>query len=373
MLCITLIPAVTVHAVKEEHEWNNNRKRADVIRLNDVYLGSFRTFGDLDVFKYVPEESGEVWAELTPEDNKVTSRLWILDADWGYAAASEKGTEKHFVKKELKAGQTYYIVVEAIDFPDGGKVNCNYKLTLYPPHEFIATTNYDIASYESIEEMALKSDLVATVRAVDSHIDVIQNNVYTVTEMEIIDVIRGDYKGDTVDVKIIGGGVNDDTLYISENTEYFIDGRTYLVFLKLYENSPASMLTFGAEYYADGLKFTSISGNPVDFSIETLWWAGKDCIDTGIYRTDADDYFMIYGTGFYERYDGDASAFKKGKLLGEIKSNTESRIYKNIESWAANKLPVGTKIYAEKKNGEEYYVLAEVNGELIPYRAIFEG
>ena len=62
--------------------------------------------------------------------------------------------------------------------------------------------------------------------------------------------------------------------------------------------------------------------------------------------------------------------FTKGKFVGEIKVSTDERKLNAIPEYAANVLPVGTKIY--KTDYIQIY-FAEVNGKLIPYGSRIPG
>lgn len=99
--------------------------------------------------------------------------------------------------------------------------------------------------------------------------------------------------------------------------------------------------------------------------------------DTSIKRIDEcfGDYFMLDNGVFCANISGESSwrdhTFTKGDYLGEILSSTEERDLKKIEPWAANVLPVGTKLYHTKERGG--VIVAEVDGELIPYVEIREG
>lgn len=99
--------------------------------------------------------------------------------------------------------------------------------------------------------------------------------------------------------------------------------------------------------------------------------------DTSIKRIDEyfDDYFMLDNGVFCANISNESSwrdhTFTKGDYLGEILSSTEERDLKKIEPWAANVLPVGTKLYGTKERGG--VIVAEADGELIPYLEIREG
>lgn len=99
--------------------------------------------------------------------------------------------------------------------------------------------------------------------------------------------------------------------------------------------------------------------------------------DTSIKRIDEcfSDYFMLDNGVFCANISGESSwrdhTFTKGDYFGEILSSTEERDLKKIAPWAANVLPVGTKLYRTKEPGGA--IVAEVNGELIPYVDIREG
>lgn len=99
--------------------------------------------------------------------------------------------------------------------------------------------------------------------------------------------------------------------------------------------------------------------------------------DTSIKRIDEyfDDYFMLDNGVFCANVSRESSwrdhTFTKGDYFGEILSSTEERDLKKIEPWAANVLPVGTKLYYTKERGGA--IVAEVDGELILYVEIREG
>ena len=262
--------------------------------------------------------------------------------------------------------KTYYIVVcpwENAEDNFGG----SYTLYLVPKHEYVAETLIEaeaLATESSLRTLVSKSDLIAEVMAEGSHIETIKGTVFTVTSLRIMHTVKGDYNSEKVDVKVLGGGVDGDTLYLTPPSGYhhFIEGRPYLVFLKLYESSPASSVSSGASYSMTGKAFenyVTLSGQSAGFDEYMLYMAEDDYLRLS--STDLTEYLKI-DTG---------KTYKKGRYIGEVEYDADSMTPgASVSGIISNCLPVGTKLYFAE--GDDLTVIAEVGGEQLVFYAQVE-
>lgn len=358
-ICACMIPVLPVSAVKAETEWNNNRKQADVIEFEDVIVGEIGKEGDIDVYRFDPKSDTEANLTLTDVPSEKRWFIWVMDKDWQpLAKAIDTKSSYQQLDYTFKAGNTYYIVIspwEKVENNFGG----SYTLYLTPKHEYQAETDIDAEPIGSLKELVKSSDLIATVMAGESHIETI-NGVYTVTELRIMRRIAGDYGEDTVDVKVMGGGVSGDTLYLTPNGYHnFIEGRPYLVFLKLYDGAPASSLTNGAEY--------TVTGKALD---RYLTSDGKTAGFDTLSIICADDEYVRTGSGVLNLRDPNGKkysdiGYKKGEYLGEVEYNPDTMTPDaSMNVIMSNCLPIGTKLWeADLPEGNFRVVIAEVDGE----------
>ena len=91
---------------------------------------------------------------------------------------------------------------------------------------------------------------------------------------------------------------------------------------------------------------------------------------TDYFTLEKDDVFGTFYVNISDSPSYKGIKFTKGKFVGEIKVSTDERKLNAIPEYAANVLPVGTKIY--KTDYIQIY-FAEVNGKLIPYGSRIPG
>lgn len=356
-LCTAMIPTVGVSAVKAESERNNSRKTADVITFEDVVIGEIDYEGDLDVYRFTPEKDvdGALVLKDVPEDKRWF--LWIMDENWEVLARSVNTQSSYqYLEYRFEAGSTYYIVVCPWD-KEENNFGGNYTLYLVPPTEFSAESNIDINHPDGLKDAVEKSDVIAVGKAISSHIENLNAGLYTVTEFEISWFVKkGDYDKKTIEVKVMGGGVADDTLYcFPYGVKPFVEGEEYLLFLKLYENSPASSLQGGAVFIPDGrFWYKTLDGLSAGFDEFMIENVGVDYVRTGL----ADLYYAAGSDG--QKYQ--AEGYEKGEYLGEVAYNADSMtVGASTEGLVSNCLPIGTKLWRAR---DSYTVIiAEVNGK----------
>lgn len=359
-ICACMIPVLPVSAVKAETEWNNNRKQADIIAFEDVICGEIGDKDDIDVYKFEPKS--DIEAGLTLEDVPEGKRwfIWVMDKDW-QPLANAINTKSSYQQLDYKfaAGNTYYIVISPwnkVEDNFGG----SYTLYFTPKHEYLADTEIDAEPIDSLKELVKSSDLIATVMAGESHVETIKGTVYTVTELRIMQRIVGDYSEETVEVKVMGGGVADNTLYLTPSVySNFVEGRPYLVFLKLYDDAPASSLTNGAGYTLTGKaldRYLTADGKTAGFDALSIL-----CADTEYVRTKNGVLNLRNPSG--EKYSD--IGYKKGEYLGEVEYNPDTMTPDvSMNVIMSNCLPIGTKLWkAELPEGNLPVVIAEVDGE----------
>jgi hypothetical protein len=138
----------------------------------------------------------------------------------------------------------------------------------------------DYIYFNSFDEMYARADVILICTAettsfknldIDSSPDGESYYVYTVSTVKADTVIKGDIKpGEKLEVKQLGG-FYDNVYHFSDNTDYLTVGSQYLLFLSIYEDSPASLLNqTQAMYYVSGTRITPRDGNEITITIEDL-------------------------------------------------------------------------------------------------------
>ena len=130
----------------------------------------------------------------------------------------------------------------------------------------------DYQWYDSLDELYRSSDLIIKCEVRDSEeriIDISSGSgdeclqPYIVSDVKILDVIKGDKGQADTEVKQFGG-LMDGYRYTEDDTEYLIPGEKYLLFLKTYEKNPASLLNpVQAMYRIGGTEYIAAEKNDI--------------------------------------------------------------------------------------------------------------
>jgi hypothetical protein len=146
---------------------------------------------------------------------------------------------------------TFHELITASDLIIKGEIDSEYPVVIRNNAEgFVA---------DDFEKKAIKN---TNVNVKDGEI------VYTVSKFKIVKIYKGDpYKnGDTILVKQLGGSVGH-TKYVEETTVPFKPSKTYILFLKTYEDgTPLSLLNPQQGYYeVSGNEILKNKNNKIDF------------------------------------------------------------------------------------------------------------
>lgn len=128
----------------------------------------------------------------------------------------------------------------------------------------------DYPEYIGIETLYDEADLVVVCENQGNNFSMLKIGSddfefpYTISNFIIKDVLKGDDSLERVVVKQLGGTFNK-VKYISDNVEQFKDNNTYLLFLKTYDDVPASLLNpVQGMYYVNGSEIIARDGNNID-------------------------------------------------------------------------------------------------------------
>lgn len=144
-----------------------------------------------------------------------------------------------------------------------------------------AFVNADYPYYNSLQELYDAADLVIVARNNRNESTVLNtgNEIpYTVSNMSVIDVFKGDKSIDSIDVKQLGG-LMDGVMYISQDVEQLAQDGEYLLFLETYDKSPASLLSpVQGMYYVEGSTVTARPENSIAVTLEDLSALSADTV-----------------------------------------------------------------------------------------------
>lgn len=151
--------------------------------------------------------------------------------------------------------------------------------------ELVLKLDADYPEYENIESLYDKADLVvvcenATSRSTFLSVSSDDSEIpYTISNLKIRDVLKGDNSLDSIDVKQLGGTFGNVT-YISDDVEQFENNNTYLLFLKTYDDAPSSLLNpIQGMYHIDGSNIISKRGNDIEINSSSLSMLGGMSFD----------------------------------------------------------------------------------------------
>lgn len=160
-----------------------------------------------------------------------------------------------------------------------------------PTEKIIQTVSGMYKSYSSIDELVDYSDLVIEGKVLNSRVEILdismepedptpENSpgervkaeyINTVSKVEVSKV----YKGDVEEKQIIEvkqmGGETEYAILISEQSTYLEEGENVVLFLKTYNNSPATLLNpTQAQYIIDDNKVVKLEENNLNLEIDKL-------------------------------------------------------------------------------------------------------
>lgn len=146
--------------------------------------------------------------------------------------------------------------------------------------ELVLGIDADYPEYENIESLYDEADLVvvcenATSRSAFLSVGSSDSEIpYTISNLKIRDVLKGDNSLDSIDVKQLGGTFGR-VRYISDDVEQFENNSTYLLFLKTYDDAPSSLLNpIQGMYHIDGSNIISKRGNDIEINSSSLSMLG---------------------------------------------------------------------------------------------------
>lgn len=98
-------------------------------------------------------------------------------------------------------------------------------------------------SYDSPQEIVDVADLIfsGTVENVSYSALEVSELPYTLYEIKVINLYKGNAKENTITIKCLGG-ILDDTKYVLEDDPQITEGETYLFLTEIYENSYPTLL-----------------------------------------------------------------------------------------------------------------------------------
>lgn len=131
---------------------------------------------------------------------------------------------------------------------------------------------FDYPSFENIEELSITSDLVVKGKVLSSYEEIIDTYMepegdseeenpggepgetifpYQVVDFEITEVYHGDAMvGDVLPIKQFGGEM-DGVTYSTEDVVYLEDNSEYVVFLNVFDDSPAVLTNYTQSLYEE--------------------------------------------------------------------------------------------------------------------------
>lgn len=195
----------------------------------------------------------------------------------------------------------------------------------------------DYQWYNGIEELFESADLVVQGKAVQSKdvklnvgVNTKDSMPYIVSTFNIEKTFKGDSKTNTIEVKQLGGKIKDETYWV-QDAEYLKEDRTYILFLKTYDDSPASLLNpvQGMYHVADNENIISREKNDIKLDMNML----NSFVDT---RLPSETYELISDYYLYDDYD---ALYNDADLIiaGEV-TKTESLML-NISTEDDDPLP----------------------------------
>ncbi len=174
-----------------------------------------------------------------------------------------------------------------------GSVNLTGSISSYYGADLMSNTDYDdfdeelvlklhpdYPEYENIETLYDEADLVAVCESTENRPTLLNVGFndseipYTISNFKIKDVLKGDDSLNSIDVKQLGGTFGK-VKYVSDDIEQFENNSTYLLFLKTYDDAPASLLNpVQGMYHIDGSDIISRSGNDIETNLSYLSMMG---------------------------------------------------------------------------------------------------
>lgn len=119
-----------------------------------------------------------------------------------------------------------------------------------PRQESIVHINMDYPAYSTLDEAVGAANLIVEGKSLGKEYKMLDigsgessSMPYTVYDIEVVKVYKGDIKeGDVIEVKILGGKFKDVEYVLASPSPILNDDGEYVLFLSTYEDSPASLI-----------------------------------------------------------------------------------------------------------------------------------